>query len=192
MADQLTTLADVTTWLRYTPDANDTALLTRLISAASAYVETWCGRSFLSASYDQFYDGTGKRLLVLNNSPVSAVASVTVNGLAIPAEPAPVPGLPQSGFRFTDTAVILDGYTFARGLANVEVVYTAGFATVPADVEQAVIDLVALRYRELDRIGMSSQAMGGETTAFTIRDMPPQVTTILSAWKRIVLMALPK
>ena len=87
---------------------------------------------------------------------------------------------------FTDTMVILNGYCFGRGIANVELVYTAGFASVPPGVEQAVIDLVALRYRELDRIGMASQSVGGETTAYVIRDMPPQVATALASWKPVV------
>ena len=71
-------------------------------------------------------------------------------------------------------------------IVSLSLVGTAGFASVPPGVEQAVIDLVALRYRELDRIGMASQSVGGETTAYVIRDMPPQVATALASWKPVV------
>lgn len=182
----LTTLANVAGWLRYSPNAADSALLSRLITAASDFVEAWCGRTFLSRQYDELRSGNGHRMLSLNNAPCTAVASVTIDGLAIPAAANPT----SSGYRFTDTMVILNGWCFRPGVANVELIYTAGFATVPPSVEQAVIDLVALRYRELDRVGMASQSVGGETTAYVIRDMPPQVATALASWKPVVPRAL--
>lgn len=185
MAD-LTTLANVAGWLRLpAPSAADTALLTRLITAVSDLVEQWCGRAFLSAAYDEAYDGNGRQVLLLNATPVTAVAALTVDGRAI----APQGAWGQAGYSFSGTAVMLCGYTFGRGRGNVQVAYTAGYATVPASVEQAVIDLVAMRYRELDRIGMASQAVGGETTAYVIRDMPPQVATALATWQRVTPVA---
>ena len=81
------------------------------------------------------------------------------------------------GYIFTDIMLVLIGYGFNRGMANVMVSYTAGFATVPLEIEQACIELIAFRYREAQRVGMSSKGMLGETTSFIVRDVPPSVAT---------------
>ena len=180
MAD-LTTLANVTGYLRFTPDDAESALLSRMITAISALAETYCGRGILSAAYTEVRDGNGRDVLFLNQGPVTAVASVTVGTLSIP--PA-VFGV-SPGYRFTDKVVLLDGFRFALGCANVTVNYTAGYAETPPDIEQAVIEAVALRYREIDRIGAASQAVGGETNAYITAALPKSAQLVLDAYKRV-------
>ena len=41
------------------------ALLASLISAVSEYVEKYCRRRFVSQAYDELYNGTGDRRLLL-------------------------------------------------------------------------------------------------------------------------------
>jgi hypothetical protein len=71
MAD-LTTLANVKGWLGVTATTDD-ALLTRLISAASDYVQKWLNRTIAVQPYTETRDGTGGYVLPLSNYPVSAV-----------------------------------------------------------------------------------------------------------------------
>lgn len=184
-AGDLTTLAAVEAWLGLAPGNADEALLASLITAASGFVQTWCDRQFASQSYTESWDGKGARRMPFPHSPVSAVASVTIDGQAIPASTDN--GVASPGFFFAPKMLMLSGYRFTQGFGNVQVAYTAGFATIPADVAQAAIDLIALRYREKDRVGKSSESVGGQqTNAFTIRDMPPQVATILAKYQRVV------
>ena len=50
--------------------------------------------------------------------------------------------------------------------------YTAGYATVPAGVQQAVTELVGEAFRRRDRIGQTSKSLGGqETTSFLAAEM---------------------
>jgi hypothetical protein len=179
----LTSLDNVKSWLSIPSSQTlDDALLTRLVTAASAYIQTWLGRAIVLASYTEQRDGTGGQRLAFLETPVQSVASVMVDGTSVP----PSPGPPQPGYLFDGAFVTLVGYRFVRGSANVVLAYNAGFASTPAEIEQACIELVALRYRERDRIGQASKALGGETVTFSQKDMSDDIKTILSAYQRVI------
>ena len=183
MADpaDLTTLADLKSWLTITSTTDD-AMLARLITAASKYIQSWLNRTIASATYNETRDGNGGTRLFLGNYPVTAVASLSIDGITIPASPGPG----QPGYVFNQYAISVRGYTFTDDYNNVVISYTAGFASVPQELAQACIDLIALRYRERDRIGLVSKGLAGETTTFSIKDMPSSVMTILNNYKRVV------
>ena len=178
----LTTLANLEAWLGLGSGNADEALLGRLITATSAYIETWCDRAFAAQAYTETRDGTGGVRLAFAQTPVTAVTSVVVSGLTIVQGDATA----KRGYYFTPTTLMLNGLVFARGLGNVQLAYTAGFATTPPEIEQACIELCALRYRELGHIGTASKSVAGESTSFVVKDMPPSVATILAPWRRVV------
>jgi uncharacterized phiE125 gp8 family phage protein len=178
----LTTLANVKAW--FSPPlatSSDDALLTRLITAASQFIQTWLGRSFATQSYSETRDGDGGQKLAFAHGPVTAVTSVTVDGIAIPVASAPQ----TPGYVFSPGVLyLIGGYCFRRGAQNVAVTYTAGYAATPPEIEQACIELVALRYRERDRIGQVSKNLAGEVVSFAQKDMPPDVQTLLEQYRR--------
>lgn len=180
MAD-LTTLANVKAWAGI-QTADDDTLLNRLITSASGFVETWLNRVFESKQYDEVRDGTGGCAMMFADYPVTAVSSVVVDGLPIPAAPDAV----SPGYRFTDTRIVLTGYRFSKGLGNVQLSYTAGYVATPPEVEQACIEMIALRYKERDRIGHQSKSLAGETVTFFIKDMPDSVRTVLNNYRKVV------
>jgi hypothetical protein len=59
----------------YTPGSND-AVVSTLITAASEAIEKFCCRHFYSRSFDELYNGTGDRRLVLREYPIQSVQSV--------------------------------------------------------------------------------------------------------------------
>jgi hypothetical protein len=182
-ADDLTTLDSLKAWLAI-PSARtaDDALLARLITAASAYIESWLGRRLGLAAYTETRDGTGGQRLAFMNAPVQLVDAVMVDGVAIQ----PSSGAPQAGYLYDDRFVTLIGRRFTRGESNVVLAYTAGFVSIPPEIEQACIELAALRYRERDHIGQSSKGLGGESVSFSQKDMSDDIKTILGAYRRIV------
>jgi hypothetical protein len=180
----LTTLANVKAYLSppLTTTADD-ALLTRLVTAASQFIQSWLNRAIASTSYTETRNGTGGTRLFLRKRPVTAVAALTIDGVAIaPSAPPPL----GAGYLFDDSSVYLIGHCFAKGAQNVTVQYTAGFAATPPEIEQACIALVALRYKERDRIGQASKNLGGETVSFQQNDMPADVATILDQYRNVV------
>jgi hypothetical protein len=183
----LTTLADVKAWLQTGQNpfpATDDALLTRLIAAASEFIQNWLGRQIAAADWLEVRDGTGGQLLAFANIPVTAILSLSIDGLMIP--PASADGGFGAGYIFTPTELALRGYVFTRRPQNVIVTYTAGYAATPPDIAQACIELVCLRYRERTRIGEVSKSLGGgETVTFSQKDMPDAVKTLLSQYRAV-------
>jgi hypothetical protein len=183
----LTTLDDVKAWLQTGQNpfpSTDDALLTRLVTAASQFIQSWLGRPVTSADWIEVRDGTGGHRLAFANTPVCAVLSLAIDGIDIP--PAPIGDAFAAGYVFTPTELALRGYMFSSRAQNVVVIYTAGYAATPPDLAQACIELVCQRYRERTRIGEVSKALiGGETVTFSQKDMTDDVKTLLSQYRAV-------
>jgi hypothetical protein len=184
----LTTLGEVKAWLQTGqaafPDTDD-VLLTRLITAASQFIQKWLNRSIASADWYEVRDGTGGQRLTFGNFPVTAVLSLSIDGIAIP--PAQNSGGFGAGYVFSPTELALRGYIFTPRPQNVEITYTAGYPIIPPDIAQACVDLVCLRYRERTRIGEVSRATGGtETVTYSQRDMSEHVKLLLSQYRLVI------
>jgi hypothetical protein len=184
----LTTLADVKAWLQTGQDSfpgTDDVLLARLITAASQFIQIWLNRQIASADWRELRDGNGGQRLAFANFPVSAVLSLSIDGLAIPASP-PDGGF-GAGYVFSPTELALRGYVFTRRAQNVVVTYTSGYPVTPPDIAQAAIELVCQRYRERTRIGEVSRALGGgETVTYSQLDMGEDVRLLLSQYRALV------
>jgi hypothetical protein len=183
----LTTLDDVKAWLQTGQNAfpdTDDALLCRLITAASQFIQTWLQRQIAPSDYQEVRDGTGGQRLALANFPVTAVLSLTIDGLTIP--PAPANGGFTAGYVFSPAELALRGYVFTRRAQNVIVTYTAGYAATPPDVAQACIELVCQRYRERVHIGEAGRALGGnEIVTYSQSDMSADVRTLLAQYRLV-------
>jgi hypothetical protein len=183
-AFDLTTLASVETFLSLTPGNTDEAVLGALITAASAFVVEYTGGPILSASYTENRNGTGGRALALKNRPVTAVSALTIDGIAIP----PSSGFGTPGYWISDDGkmILLRGYRFERGMGNVVIVYTGGFAICPADLQQAVTELVALRFKERKHFDQSGETINGaQGTTFIVKDMRESTRMVLDRYRRV-------
>jgi uncharacterized phiE125 gp8 family phage protein len=177
----LTTLANAKAWLGIA-NTNEDTLLTRLVTAASQFIQTWLNRDLLSQSYSEIRDGHGGPTLVFRDYPVTAVSSVQVDGYSIPLAGSVL----EYGYWFSPTVVTLRGYLFNRGIANVVLSYQAGFSSTPPEIEQACLELVGVKYRERDRIGHASKSLAGEVVAFIVKDMPDSVRSVLNNYKKVI------
>jgi len=159
----------------------DDPLLSGLITAISAFMATYCSRVFQSASYQETYSGQHTRRLTLRQFPVTAVGSLSISGLSIPASPDGV----QPGYVWDQYGIDLIGYIFQRGRGNIAVSYTAGYAQTPADLSQACVELVALHYMERTRIGHKSKGLEREVVTFITAAMPAGVQATLDGYRRV-------
>lgn len=71
----LTSLADCKTYMRIT-SADDDALITELINAATRYIEVLTSRRLAAREHKQWVDGRNSRRLVLDNYPILEVNRV--------------------------------------------------------------------------------------------------------------------
>lgn len=122
----LTTLATVKAW-RSPPISTtaDDAQIARIITAASGFILRSLQRTLVSQSYTETRNGSGGRALMLRQAPVTALASLSVDGVAISAAADTLsPGYALDGEK---GLVYLRGYAFYRGVQNVAVGYSAGY-----------------------------------------------------------------
>jgi Phage gp6-like head-tail connector protein len=205
----LTTLTDVKAWLQTGQSAfpaTDDALLTRLITAASQYIQTWLNRQIALQDWIEVCDGMGNPLgpgdvrYQFAAFPVTAMSLVVVDGLTIPPIPISPPAPPgvaavstfatQVGYLFTPTQLVIRGYAVPRKAGCVTLQYTAGYAVTPPDLAQACIELVALRYRERSRIGEIARAIGGgETVSYSQKDMSDAIKTLIQQYRIVTPVA---
>lgn len=191
----LTTVANAKQWLNVQTTTDD-VMLARLVSAASQFVQSWLNRTIATASYVDSYTGTGSDTLALANYPCTAVSSLVIAGRPIAQSP---DGL-QAGYIFDDRFIYLIGNAFASSAfpsaapnrfpkwppKGVQVSYTAGYTDTPLDVEQAVLELMALKYADRQHFGQVSKSLQGEVVSFFIGDMPAGVKTLLNNYRKVV------
>lgn len=183
MAD-LTTLADLKLWLQIAPaNTSQDALLTDLIGSASDYIQTWLNRTIAIQAYSEARDGKDQDVMLFANYPVSAVSAVQVGSVVVPASPDGI----QPGYVFDTTRLILLGsYAFARGRMNCKFGYTAGYATTPREIQRACNEMIGLRFKNKDRIGVSSKTLANEVIAFSQGDMTDNIEQVLQNYKKVI------
>jgi hypothetical protein len=193
----LTTLANVKVELNLTNGAAD-AILRRYISSASLAAIQYCNRVFVAETLsEQFFPNHPNRMvrggvkpLQLARYPLISVASVTEDSALLVQDTDFVIDVPNAQLTRLDQSGI-DVFWHPLPLT---VVYTAGFETIPPDVEDAVIRMVTRRFaakgrdpnlKQLSVPGVIEQqwwiATGTETG-----NMSPDITDVLDNYRAIV------
>jgi hypothetical protein len=183
-------LSDLQNWLPTTPPDSANAELQQLISAASGLICRYTGRStFGPTAYTDTYDGAGKNWMLLRQWPVLSVTTIclTERGVSTTLSEstafqleAPIPA--GGAQRLT---LVSPHLYFPRGRGNVQIIYQAGYATVPPDVAQACIEAVGEAYQRRNRIGQTSVSSQGQTTvAFSQADLNAAAKAMLQPYIR--------
>jgi hypothetical protein len=157
-SELLTDLATVKAELNLVSvDANRDAVLTRYIAACSQAIQTYCNRIFaVQTIEDQFFPQRdapispviqGVDPIQLSRWPIVALLSV----VEWPSSANPVTLTSGTDFLEDDDAgqlIRLDKFGAPKlwSTAPLTVQYSAGYATLPADVVDACIDFVKFRY----------------------------------------------
>ncbi|GAB7388993.1 hypothetical protein BSNK01_28310 [Bacillaceae bacterium] len=172
----LTSLDKAKRYLKIESNEHD-ELIQDLITAASTAIETYTSRIFVQKSYTELYDGKGLNYLVLRQAPIVSVSEVKIDDQTLPAE--------DYAF-YAETGVLRRKTGFwPEGVQNIEVSYTAGYSTVPPDVEQAVILLVAAWFKtDISDFSNLINEAGGivRPEAF-----PSRVRALLDPYRRLYL-----
>lgn len=78
-------------------------------------------------------------------------------------------------------------YVFAPGDAGASILIS--YSYIPSDVGHACMEMVGERYRYKNRIGEVSKSLGGqETMAFSQKDIPDFIRTLLQPYRRTILL----
>ncbi len=206
-AHALTTLAAVKDFLKIdNTDSQYDGLLERMINAASEAIEGYCQRHFERASYNEWYRGNGRQMLVLSQSPIIQVILVELNNGAITDYEV------MADYGMLYRLALWPAYGYPAGLVgdrvgssqNIRVVYEAGYIlpkdedlqasppvvrTLPYDLEDACIDLVALKFnqRQEEAAGKVTRAQADYQTTYQ-QDIPPRLRQVLDRYRRLVVV----
>lgn len=186
-ANALTTLAMAKTYLKIpTLETSKDTLVEFWINVASQRLEQETNRKLLQQSITEYHHGRASNLLLLREWPIASLPYPQVF-LDMASQFPPSSEIASSEIHITDDAnsLLLAGRQFPRGYHNIKVVYTAGYATVPPDLENACLWLVSWydAARENKDIGRESKTKGDETTSF-LQDAPKDVRDTLLNYKR--------
>ena len=167
------------------------------ISVASVLFQKHCNRLFFSQAYTATMDGDGSQTLILPQYPVTALTSVTLiasDGTETPYD--------NTYFRFKTNGIVrwapATAYMFPYGFQNVQVQYTAGFATLPAPVEEAMCNMIVflLDMQTVDT-HLQSERLGEYAATYMTKSSgesdgwPDIVTTLLAKYRlRVVVGGL--
>ena len=150
----------------------------RLINIVTARAERYLARRLTLATWTEYHDGGGDRVVV-NNAPWTAVSSL-VEGYPNNTRTITVSGNVRTEDEHkTAGEVILynNEATFAAGEAGVKVIYTGGYtdSNVPYDLQRALIQQVLFELQHYDRIGIKDQSADGVSVTY---DMMPSGFTL--------------
>ena len=173
------TLADARRHLRL-EEGEDEALLQDALDAATQACIDYMNRDLLSQSFTETLSGKGSDILPVNNFPVTAIASLAIDDVAIDL----------TTLTFKDAFIRRKTGVFPYGTWNVAVTYTAGRDEVPAPVKQAVrYTLKAMwdaRGTDQNTTGEYYQGiMSGTFWPGGPGAVPPQAMTLLNDYRAI-------
>lgn len=180
-SNALTTLAQAKSQLAI-PGVTEDARVEMFINAASARIERFCDRRFKQASYSEYHHGRGQNLLLPLEYPIISIAEIRVSDDKVWTE-----GLVPSTDYFIvdyDQAIQYLGY-FPSGFGNIRLMYSAGYATIPSDLEMACLWYVEWYFKHRDRgdMGRTSISKGDESVG-VLDASPKMIQEILLDYKR--------
>jgi hypothetical protein len=156
-ADYLADPEELAAWLQV--DATDSKLLAALGAASRRFRGAVRHPVSLVVGDTIVLDGSGAMSLLLPAAPVVDVSSVLVDGQALTAG--------------TDYTWSTDGYlhrlgaVWPIGLRSVTVVYSHGYAEIPGDIQEVVIDQARALYAVLP--GVQQQTVGAQSVTFGVQ-----------------------
>lgn len=148
----LVNLSKYKEYLKITDNTVDTQL-TSLANHVEQRVKSWLNRAIESATFtDEYYNGNGKNYLTLRQFPITAVSAIKVydgldnNNAETWTTLVQGTDYERKILDLEACSVYLDGYTFDKGMQNYKITYTAGYATIPEDIQLACKELLKVTW----------------------------------------------
>jgi len=167
-SDALCTLAELKEVLNISGSSYDTRL-TLAINMATRNILGYLDRTIASTAYTEEYDGTGTPMLMLKNYPIigdpttvniDAARSFAASGDLTVDEDYLV-NANEGMLRKIGTDEDSDSYdAWPKGRLNIKVAYTAGYATIPVELNLACRLYAAYMYKKMGTQGNKSYTIG--------------------------------
>lgn len=184
----LVSLANTKTFLQITDSAQD-SVLNLVIPQVEDYVSKKCQRTFESTVYtNEEYDGTDNTELKLKNFPVITFTQLDRNRVTDNTDDWETIDA-DDYWVDTDTGIITKISDFTTGTKNYRATYTAGYASVPDDVQLAVMMIVSEFLNTRRAGGIKQESLGDHSVSFeSVIQTNKVIKEILSHYRDIPLL----
>jgi len=188
-ATELCSLADLKAYLKITSGTYD-AILQSIKDSTEQFVKDYCGRDFLVTAYtNDYYDGDGSSRLRTRQRPIISVDSIFCDPARLFGANTQIPTSAIINDQRSWNVGFIELYIwrFLFGLKSVQLNYTAGYATIPADLAHAVKLICAREYLLQDKnlTGQVSQDVGDRKITMNLDSIPKNAVEILDRYRRI-------
>ncbi len=185
-------------------DYSKDRFLERHINSVSGMVSKYCNRKFIADTYSEFYKGSGRQRLILNQYPINKITSVKVDSAALTAGTDYVTAdatYLEHGIIFKENGWTWYGYLtglvgeLTAPVDNIGVVYSAGYTLEPEssrnfpwDLEDAVVSMVADLYTEQQdgTVGLKRLTQGKLSYEWDQNPLIQQYASVLDVYKKRV------
>ena len=160
----------------------DDDLLEDLIDRVTEAIHSYCNvTAFKQNTYTEYQDGAGSKYLFVNNVPIISVTSIhddadwewTVDEL-----------IDDTIYRILDSKyIVLKDDLFTSGDQNIKIVYSAGYATIPGDLEQVCIEEVVRKYKHRRDIDIQSKTLEDGTAQYVSKNLMQSSRIVLNKYR---------
>lgn len=169
------------------PDAttSEDQLINFWINSATDELERECDRQLKSrAVTGEIQHGRGQNIILLKEWPVTAISELRIDNQRDFTAASTL--VDPTDYRICDdgNGVLYTG-NFPRGYGNIKVTYTAGYTTVPSDLQNACLWAVTWYHsiRNSADIGRITKNKEGETVSYS-QSAPQYVKDAIARYKR--------
>lgn len=158
-------------------ETSEDTLIESLVNAVTDQIEAYCNRKLKErVVVDEEFDGMDSDTLILPDYPLSSVSSVKIDGVLVDAA--------EYKLRKGMGAIVRLKSKWPKGVLNLQVSYTAGYANVPANLELACKHTVMFYYKT--DVANFSRTYG---EGFVLRPdaLPRQTQMLLAPYRKVLV-----
>ena len=179
---------------RYPIQIVDGTWVDRLIASAENLIRYVTARVFeYTAHEDEMHDGRGTDMMFTNNYPIDEDATLTVEELVddvwSEVDDTAYRVDYESGILWkisSSSAALCSSVPYwIAGKRNHRVNYSAGFSTIPADLEMLALDIASEQFFQSGRDPrLIMERLGARTTQYNVDALPASIRYHLNQWSR--------
>lgn len=159
-------IEDYKEYLQIEDNDYNSALIT-MIGEVENKVEGRLKRSLASQEYIEIYDGNGRNVLIPDNYPITAITKLEVyEGLDSSNNEIwtqYVKGTHYNRLMIKDDiSIYMDCATFPKGMQNIRLTYTAGYADIPYQIQRICKELLKI-YWDSSNYGKNTLGLKSKT-----------------------------
>jgi len=128
----------------------------------------------------EYYDGSGDRELFLDKYPITAVSEINED---VDWAWGTSTVITSASYRIADARSVVYDSIFGTGRQSLKVSYTAGYAEVPEDIRQAMVEEVGRKFKHRLDYDEASKTLDDGSVTYQDSGFLPQTIKTLSYYK---------